>query len=135
MLLYFALYFILFLSQAWEKCSNLTKEQAMIDYIALYYKVSGEPLESEDLKEFENLNLEDDLDFSFDIPADYESSTFFSTNAKIQMDEIKEYKKNLNQEQKLFEALKEKLYSGDIITDKFLLDYQNKNNLKRNIFF
>lgn len=103
-----------------------------MDYIALYHKVSGEPLEADDLKEFQNLNLDDDLDFNFDIPAEYENSSFFSTNAKIQINEINEYKKNLSEEQKLFESLKEKFYSGDVITESFLKDFQSKNNTKCN---
>jgi hypothetical protein len=105
----------------------------MKDYIALYHKVSGDPMEEDDLKEFENLNLDDELNFDFDIPLEYENSSFFSTNAKFQMDEINEYKKNLNEEQKLFEDLKEKFYNGDIITNHFLKDFQNKNNIERRI--
>jgi len=107
----------------------------MLDYIALYHKISGEPLEADDLKDFENLNLDDDLDFHFDIPAEYENSSFFSTNAKFQMDEINEYKKNLNEDQKIFESLKEKFYNGDIITEHFLKDFQNKNNVQCKTIF
>jgi len=102
----------------------------MMEYIALYHKVSGEPLEAEELIDFQNSNLNDDLDFNFDIPAEYENSAFFSSNAKIKLDEINEYKKNLNADQKLFESLKEKFYNGDVITQSYLKDFQSKNNVE-----
>ena len=53
-------------SQAWEKYSNLTTEQAMIEYISLYHKISNESIEEDDLKTLENIKSENDADFDFD---------------------------------------------------------------------
>jgi hypothetical protein len=109
----------------------------MIEYIYLYHKISNEPLEEDDIKEFEKLKIDNDNfefefdgDFEFDVPQESEENPMYSSNAKIKIEEINEYKKNLNNEMKIFVELKEMFYNGDIITSSFLNEFENENKIK-----
>jgi hypothetical protein len=109
----------------------------MIEYIKLYHKISKEPIEESDLKEFEklkenfdNFNFDIDEDFEFEVPQELEENAMYSSDAKLKIEEINLYKKNLDSDMKLFVELKEMFYNGDIITFNFLKEFENKNNIK-----
>jgi hypothetical protein len=109
----------------------------MIEYIKLYHKVSKEPLDESDLHEFEklkgnfdNYNFDIDGDFEFEVPQELEENAMYSSDAKLKIIEINQYKKNLDNDMKLFVELKEMFYNGDIITINYLKDFETKNKIK-----
>jgi ankyrin repeat protein len=108
------------LRQAWEKCSDLTKQQAMTEYIKLYNKLNG--IEDEDII----IGFDSNLDMNFgdiDIPKDYEGSHSYSSNAKQSQKEIIDYLEKASNYEILFYSLREKFYNGDKIDKDFLHNY------------
>lgn len=120
-------------SQAWEKCSNLSKIEAMIEYIKLYNKVTGEKdedfLQGCDSNSF-NVNFEE-----LDIPEDYEGNFIYSSNAKQAKKEISDYLMNSSDNEKNFYSIKEKIYNGDNITQELLREFSKNQNFDCNLFF
>lgn len=113
----------------------------MIEYITLYHKISNEPMDEEDLKEFEKLKLDNENtdfdiegDFEFDVPGEFEENAMYSSDAKKKINEINEYKKNLDNDMKLFVELKEMFYNGEIITSSSLKEFQTENKIKCKFF-
>jgi hypothetical protein len=105
----------------------------MIEYIKLYNNLSGEN-DSEILKNFSKVSdiNDEDKDFfdfgSMEIPNDMETTHSVSSNAKYSKKEIDDYLLNVSENEKLFHKLKEKIYNGDVITERYLKDFcaQNK---------
>jgi hypothetical protein len=112
----------------------------MIEYIKLYNKLTGEN-EDEILKTFyktkEENEEEEDKDFldfeSLNIPNDFETTQSVSTNAKHSKKELDEFLLKSSYIEKLFYKIKEKFYSGDIISASYLKDFSKNNNFDRKI--
>jgi hypothetical protein len=107
-------------SQAWEKCSALTQEEAMQEYINLYYEISGE-------KPVENC-VKKIIDFDdLEIPEDYESPVTYSSNAKLVQKEISDYLLTSSENEKLIHKLKDKIYSGDVVSADYFKQFEKDN--------
>jgi ankyrin repeat protein len=115
------------ISQAWEKCSTLTKEQAMQEYLNLYYHITGETKPESDV--VNNIIDFDDID----IPEDFETPNYYSSNAKQAQKEINDYLINSSEHEKIIHKLKEKIYGGDVIGVEFLKNFEKENNFDRKI--
>ena len=89
-------------------------------YIDLYKNISNTQ---------ENFNNEDDeLDLHLD-------STIYSSTAKQAQKEIDDFLQNSSDTERVIHKLKDKIYSGDIITIEFLTNYSLENGFKcKNIF-
>ena len=115
-------------NEAWEKCSVFSKEEAMIEYIKYYCELTGEKsdmdfTQSKPTKSIDEINL--------DIPEGLESQGAYSSTAKESKQNLENYLKTAPENIKKFQSLKEKIYSGDIITEEILkkFEIENKMNL------
>lgn len=120
---------ILFFSQAWEKCSVLTREEAMREYIKLYNFMSGENEELPEINSQTAENKEIVIDFDMDIPEDFEGSNLHSSSAKQTQQEIKDYLDNIPEKEQKFHKLKESIYNGDVIYKQTLEDFSVENEI------
>jgi ATP-dependent helicase/DNAse subunit B len=105
-------------SQAWEKYSNLTKEEAMKNYIELYNNVTNN-------NHLSFNNEDDELDLHLD-------NYLYSSTAKQAQKEIDDFLQNSSETERIIHKLKDKIYSGDIITTEYLINYSKENNFKCN---
>ena len=113
-------------NEAWEKCSVFSKEEAMIEYIKYYCELTGEKsdmdfTQSKPTKSIDEINL--------DIPEGLESQGAYSSTAKESKQNLENYLKTAPENIKKFQSLKEKIYSGDIITEEILKEFEIKNKM------
>jgi acyl-CoA-binding protein len=115
-------------NEAWEKCSVFSEEEAMIEYIKFYSEVTGEKLNLD----FKIANPTKSIsDITLDVPVGLESQGAYSSTAKETKENLDNYLKNASEEIKKFQSLKEQIYSGDLITENILKEFEinNKMNL------
>ena len=113
-------------NEAWEKCSVFSQEEAMIEYIKYYCELTGEKLnmdftQTKPTKSIDEINL--------DIPEGLESQGMYSSTAKESKQNLEDYLKTAPENIKKFQPLKEKIYSGDIITEEILREFEIENKM------
>lgn len=113
-------------NEAWEKCSVFSQEEAMIEYIKYYCELTGEKLnmdftQTKPTKSIDEINL--------DIPEGLESQGMYSSTAKESKQNLENYLKTAPENIKKFQTLKEKIYSGDIITEEILKEFEIENKM------
>ena len=115
-------------NEAWEKCSIYSQEEAMIEYIKFYCEVTGEKMNL-DLTKSKTAKSIDEI--TLDVPEGLESQGIYSSTAKESKEKLDNYLKNAPENEKNFQVLKDKIYSGDLITEDVLKEFeiQNKMNL------
>jgi hypothetical protein len=92
----------------------------MQEYINLYYIVTG--TKRRDELETNMVDFDD-----IEIPEGYESSPIYSSNAKQAKQEINDYLINSSENEKLIHKLKEKIYSGDMVSVEYLEHFAKDN--------
>ena len=115
-------------NEAWEKCSVFSQEEAMIEYLKYYSEVTGEKLNL-DFKSTTSTKTISDI--AFDLPIGLESQGTYSSTAKETKKDLENYLKTASENIKKFQALKDQIYNGDLITENILKEFEinNKMNL------
>ena len=115
-------------NEAWEKCSVFSQEEAMIEYLKYYSEVTGEKLNL-DFKSTTSTKTISDI--AFDVPIGLESQGTYSSTAKETKKDLENYLKTASENIKKFQALKDQIYNGDLITENILKEFEinNKMNL------
>jgi phage-related protein len=90
----------------------MTKDEAMMNYIELYNKVTNNQHTS---------NEDEELDIHLD-------NITYSSTAKQAQKEINEFLENSSENEKLFHKLKDQIYKGDVITKDLLEKFCKDNN-------
>ena len=113
-------------NEAWEKCSVFSKEEAMIEYIKYYCELTGEKLNIEINQSNPTKSISE---IALDVPEGLESQGMYSSTAKESKQNLEDYLKTAPENIKKFQPLKEKIYSGDIITEEILREFEIENKM------
>ena len=113
-------------NEAWEKCSVFSQEEAMIEYIKYYCELTGEKL---NLDYSQQTNKKSISEISLDVPEGLESQGKYSSTAKESKQNLENFLKTAPENIQKFQALKEKIYSGDIITEEILREFEIENKM------
>ena len=113
-------------NEAWEKCSVFSQEEAMIEYIKYYCELTGEKLNIEINQSNPTKSISE---IALDVPEGLESQGMYSSTAKESKQNLEDYLKTAPENIKKFQPLKEKIYSGDIITEEFLREFEIENKM------
>ena len=115
-------------NEAWEKCSVFSQEEAMIEYIKFYCEVMGEKFNS-DFNQTKPTKSIDEI--TLDVPEGLESQGTYSSTAKETKENLDNFLKTAPENIQKFQTLKDKIYSGDLITEEILKEFEinNKMNL------
>ena len=113
-------------NEAWEKCSVFSQEEAMIEYIKYYCELTGEKLNIEINKSNSTKSISE---IALDVPEGLESQGMYSSTAKESKQNLDDYLKTAPENIKKFQPLKEKIYSGDIITEEILREFEIENKM------
>ena len=113
-------------NEAWEKCSVFSQEEAMIEYLKYYSEVTGEKLNL-DFKTTTSTKTISDI--AFDVPIGLESQGTYSSTAKETKKDLENYLKTASENIKKFQALKDQIYNGDLITENILKEFEIKNKM------
>ena len=113
-------------NEAWEKCSVFSQEEAMIEYIKYYSELTGEKI---NLDFSQSKPTKSISEISLDVPEGLESQGAYSSTAKDTKQNLEDYLKTAPENIKKFQSLKEKIYSGDIITEEILREFEIKNKM------
>ena len=113
-------------NEAWEKCSVFSQEEAMIEYIKYYSELTGEKI---NLDFSQSKPTKSISEISLDVPEGLESQGAYSSTAKDTKQNLEDYLKTAPENIKKFQSLKEKIYSGDIITEEILREFEIENKM------
>ena len=115
-------------NEAWEKCSVFSQEEAMIEYIKFYCEVMGEKFSSDFNQSKPTKSISE---ITLDVPEGLESQGTYSSTAKETKENLDNFLKTAPENIKKFQSLKDKIYSGDLITEETLKEFEinNKMNL------
>ena len=113
-------------NEAWEKCSVFSQEEAMIEYIKYYCELTGEKLNIEINQSNPTKSISE---IALDVPEGLESQGMYSSTAKESKQNLEDYLKTAPENIKKFQPLKEKIYSGDIITEEILREFEIENKM------
>ena len=113
-------------NEAWEKCSVFSQEEAMIEYIKYYSDLTGEKI---NLDFSQSKPTKSISEISLDVPEGLESQGAYSSTAKDTKQNLEDYLKTAPENIKKFQSLKEKIYSGDIITEEILREFEIENKM------
>ena len=113
-------------NEAWEKCSVFSQEEAMIEYIKYYCELTGEKLNIEINQSNPAKSISE---IALDVPEGLESQGMYSSTAKESKQNLEDYLKTAPENIKKFQPLKEKIYSGDIITEEILREFEIENKM------
>ena len=113
-------------NEAWEKCSVFSQEEAMIEYIKYYCELTGEKLNIEINQSNPTKSISE---IALDVPEGLESQGMYSSTAKESKQNLDDYLKTAPENIKKFQPLKEKIYSGDIITEEILREFEIENKM------
>ena len=113
-------------NEAWEKCSVFSQEEAMIEYIKYYCELTGEKLNIELNQSNPKKSISE---IALDVPEGLESQGMYSSTAKESKQNLDDYLKTAPENIKKFQSLKEKIYSGDIITEEILREFEIENKM------
>jgi len=113
-------------NEAWEKCSVFSQEEAMIEYIKYYCELTGEKLNID----FNQSNPPKSInEISLDVPEGLESQGIYSSTAKESKQNLENFLKSAPENIKKFQTLKEKIYSGDLITEEIIKEFEIENKI------
>ena len=113
-------------NEAWEKCSVFSQEEAMMEYIKYYCELTGEKLNIELNQSNPKKSISE---IALDVPEGLESQGMYSSTAKESKQNLEDYLKTAPENIKKFQPLKEKIYSGDIITEEILREFEIENKM------
>ena len=113
-------------NEAWEKCSVFSQEEAMIEYIKYYCELTGEKLNIEINQSNPAKSISE---IALDVPEGLESQGMYSSTAKESKQNLEDFLKTAPENIKKFQSLKEKIYSGDIITEEILREFEIENKM------
>ena len=113
-------------NEAWEKCSVFSQEEAMIEYIKYYCELTGEKLNIEINQSNPTKSISE---IALDVPEGLESQGMYSSTAKESKQNLEDYLKTAPENIKKFQPFKEKIYSGDIITEEILGEFEIENKM------
>ena len=113
-------------NEAWEKCSVFSQEEAMIEYIKYYCELTGEKLNIELNQSNSKKSISE---IALDVPEGLESQGMYSSTAKESKQNLEDFLKTAPENIKKFQSLKEKIYSGDIITEEILREFEIENKM------
>ena len=113
-------------NEAWEKCSVFSQEEAMIEYIKYYSELTGEKINLDFSRSKPTKSISE---ISLDVPEGLESQGAYSSTAKDTKQNLEDYLKTAPENIKKFQSLKEKIYSGDIITEEILREFEIENKM------
>ena len=113
-------------NEAWEKCSVFSQEEAMIEYIKYYCELTGEKLNIELNQSNPKKSISE---IALDVPEGLESQGMYSSTAKESKQNLEDFLKTAPENIKKFQSLKEKIYSGDIITEEILREFEIENKM------
>ena len=113
-------------NEAWEKCSIYSQEEAMIEYIKFYCELTGEKMNI-DLTASKAAKSIDEI--TLDVPEGLESQGMYSSTAKESKEKLENFLKTAPENEKKFQALKDKIYGGDLITEDVLKDFEKQNKM------
>lgn len=114
-------------NEAWEKCSVFSEEEAMIEYIKYYCELTGEKLNLDLTKTKSNNKSISEI--NLDIPEDFGSSGKYSSTAQESKQILENFLKTAPEDIKKFQTLKDKIYSGDLITEEILKEFEKENKI------
>ena len=113
-------------NEAWEKCSIYSQEEAMIEYIKFYCELTGEKMNI-DLSQSKTAKSIDEI--SLDVPEGLESQGIYSSTAKESKEKLDKFLETAPENEKKFQVLKDKIYSGDIITEEIIKEFEIENKM------
>ena len=113
-------------NEAWEKCSIYSPEEAMVEYIKFYCELTGEKMNI-DLSQSKATKSIDEI--ALDVPEGLESQGIYSSTAKESKENLDKYLQTAPENEKKFQVLKDKIYSGDIITEEILKEFEIENKM------
>jgi acyl-CoA-binding protein len=113
-------------NEAWEKCSIYSQEEAMIEYIKFYCELTGEKMNI-DLSKSKTAKSIDEI--SLDVPEGLESQGIYSSTAKESKEKLDKFLQTAPENEKKFQALKDKIYSGDLITEEIIKEFEVENKM------
>lgn len=113
-------------NEAWEKCSIYSPEEAMVEYIKFYCELTGEKMNI-DLSQSKAAKSIDEI--ALDVPEGLESQGIYSSTAKESKENLDKYLQTAPENEKKFQVLKDKIYSGDIITEEILKEFEIENKM------
>ena len=113
-------------NEAWEKCSIYSPEEAMIEYIKFYCELTGEKMKI-DLNKAKTTKSIDEI--ALDVPEGLESQGIYSSTAKESKEKLDNFLKTAPENEKKFQVLKDKIYSGDLITEEVLREFEIENKM------
>ena len=98
----------------------------MIEYIKYYSELTGEKI---NLDFSQSKPTKSISEISLDVPEGLESQGAYSSTAKDTKQNLEDYLKTAPENIKKFQSLKEKIYSGDIITEEILREFEIENKM------
>ena len=113
-------------NEAWEKCSIYSQEEAMIEYIKFYCELTGEKMNI-DLSKSKTAKSIDEI--SLDVPEGLESQGIYSSTAKESKEKLDKFLETAPENEKKFQVLKDKIYSGGIITEEIIKEFEIENKM------
>ena len=113
-------------NEAWEKCSIYSQEEAMIEYIKFYCELTGEKMNI-DLSKSKTSKSIDEI--SLDVPEGLESQGIYSSTAKESKEKLDKFLETAPENEKKFQVLKDKIYSGGIITEEIIKEFEIENKM------
>jgi acyl-CoA-binding protein len=113
-------------NEAWEKCSIYSQEEAMIEYIKFYCELTGEKMNI-DLSQSKTAKSIDEI--SLDVPEGLESQGIYSSTAKESKEKLDKFLQTAPENEKKFQVLKDKIYSGDLITEEIIKEFEVENKM------
>ena len=119
-------------NEAWQKCSIYSKEDAMIEYIQYYSEITGEKINLDFLSEKEVKVSISEL--TLDIPEDLSSQSLYSSNAKEKKEEMEKFLASAPEQEKIFQRLKDEIYSGELITIETISNFEKENKIDLKTF-
>ena len=113
-------------NEAWEKCSLYSPEEAMIEYIKFYCELTGEKINL-DLSQTKTTKSIDEI--ALDVPEGLESQGIYSSTAKESKEQLDKFLQTAPENIKKFQVLKDKIYSGDLITEDIIKEFEKENKM------
>ena len=113
-------------NEAWEKCSIYSPEEAMIEYIKFYCELTGEKINL-DLSQTKTTKSIDEI--ALDVPEGLESQGIYSSTAKESKEQLDKFLQTAPENIKKFQVLKDKIYSGDLITEDIIKEFEKENKM------
>ena len=120
---------------AWKSFSNLSKEEAKIEYIKLYHKLAEIelPIDIENKELIENKDFDENIANTLSNLENIESHQV-SSSAKEDQKEIKSYLENASNEECVYFDINNDFFKGKLINEEYFNKYKHIN-CKTYIFY